>query len=275
MPRKKREPKTKISQKQKSVQAVKQTVKVVVGETKPRKRRAYRRKPAAPAAPAIQPIPQIIQLPAQQQQSPFAMFSPEQFATAISRQFNQRREEQPALAQATAIPQEGQIPMSEPEQEPPSLAQVAMSPEAARAELEAVDERLRSKIESFESAAKSQEKAMEKIPRRERARSLSPASTVMTELPMGTAPRRAPQQPRGEGEILAIAEPSRIPRAPARNKADYIREYIGLTGPSEENRAETMTVVQLKAAISELKRQAGVRTKGKRQASPTETKSLY
>ena len=275
MPRKKREPKTKISQKQKAVQAVKQTVKVVVGETKPRKRRAYRRKPAQPAAPAaplLQPTPQIIQLPAQQQQSPFAMFSPEQFATAISRQFNQRREEQPALAQATAIPQEGQILMSEPEQEPPSLAQVAMSPEAARAELEAVDERLRSKIESFESAAKSQEKAMEKIPRRERPRSLSPASTVMTELPMGTAPRRTS---RGEGEILAVAEPSRIPRAPAKNKADYIREYIGLTGPSEENRAETMTVVQLKTAISDLKRQAGVRTKGKRQASPTETKSLY
>ena len=203
------------------------------------------------------------------------MFTPEQFSRSIADQINQRLAVQPILAEAMRIPQEGRIAMTEPEQEPPSLAQVAMSPEAAIAELEAVDERLRSKIESFETAAKSQEKAMAKIPRRERPRSLSPASTVMTELPMGTAPRRAPQQPRGEGEILAVAEPSRIPRAPAKKKEDYIREYIGLTGPSEENRAETMTVQQLKIAISELKRQTGVRTKGKRQASPTETKSLY
>ena len=130
MPRKKREPKTKVSQKQKQksvqAQAVKQTVKVVVGETKKAKR-AYRRrtKPAEPEQspvqqPLITPIPQVIQLPPQQ--SPFPMFSPEQIGMAISAQLNKRRQEQPVLAEATPIdvPIVGMIAK---EYEQPSLAQ--------------------------------------------------------------------------------------------------------------------------------------------------------
>lgn len=237
MPRKKREPKTKVSQKQKAVQAVKQTVKVVVGETKKAKRPYRRRvKPSQPAPPVqqplITPIPQVIQLPPQQQ-SPFSMFSPEQFATAIASQFNQRREEQPALAEAMVIPQEGTIAMAEPEEQAPSIAMSMMSP-VAKAELEDVDEKLRRKVESLERVRREQADELAK------ARARSPPLSPMYEF----VPPRPEVQP-----------PPPPRKGPYVSKADLERMYFSMTGeePPKMGRDELASVV------NKMRRSAGTK----------------
>jgi len=237
-PRKKREPRTKISQRQKAIQAVKQTVKVVVGETK-KPKRVYRRK-AKPTPPVqqqlITPIPQVIQLPPQQQQSPFSMFSPEQFASAIASQFNQRREEQPALAEAMVIPQEGRIAMREPEQVAPSIAMSMMSP-VAKAELEDVDEKLRRKVESFERVRREQADELAKA----RARSPPPPMSFMSEVP--PPPRGQPPPP---------------PRRTAQyvSRADLAEMYLSLTGePAPTNLKRD----ELAKEVNKMRRSAGTK----------------
>lgn len=232
MPRKKREPK--ISQKQKAVQAVKQTVKVVVGETKKAKRPYRRRaKPSQPAPvqqPIITPFPQVIQLPPQQ--SPFAMFNPEQFSRAIGDQINQRLAEQPVLAEAMVIPQEGRIVMTEPEQQAPSIAMSMMSP-VAKAELEDVDEKLRRKVESFERV------------RREQADELAKARAQSPPL----SPMEVPPPP--------LIQPPPPPRkVPYISRADLAEMYLGLTGeypPTNLKRDE------LAKEVNKMRRSAGTK----------------
>ena len=237
MPRKKREPK--ISQKQKAVQAVKQTVKVVVGETKKAKRPYRRRaKPSQPAPvqqPIITPFPQVIQLPPQQ--SPFAMFNPEQFSRAIGDQINQRLAEQPVLAEAMVIPQEGTIAMAEPEQQAPSIAMTMMSP-VAKAELEDVDEKLRRKVESFERVRREQADELAKA----RARS-PPPRKVST--PMEVPPPPAVQPP-----------PPPRKTVPYISRADLAEMYLGLTGeypPTNLKRDE------LAKEVNKMRRSAGTK----------------
>ena len=234
MPRKKREPK--ISQKQKAVQAVKQTVKVVVGETKKAKR-PYRRR-AKPSQPApvqqqlISPIPQVIQLPPQPQQSPFAMFNPEQFSRAIGDQINQRLMAQPALAEATVIPSEGQIAMAEPEYQAPSIATSMMTPmmsPVAKMEIEQTDESLKRELARV---------------RREQEDEMSKA--------------RARSPPRSEIPPPPAVQPPPPPRktVPYVSRADLAEMYLGLTGeypPTNLKRDE------LAKEVNKMRRSAGTK----------------
>lgn len=229
MPRKKREPK--ISQKQKSVQAVKQTVKVVVGETKktkrPYRRRAKASQPAPVQQPVITPFPQVIQLPPQQ--SPFAMFSPERFSQAIGDQINQRLMTQPALAEATPIPPEGQIAMAEPEYQAPSIAMSMMSP-VAKMEIEQTDESLKRELARV---------------RREQADELAKArarSPPRTEIPPPPPPAVPPPPP-----------PRKVPYI---SRADLAEMYLGLTGeypPTNLKRDE------LAKEVNKMRRSAGTK----------------
>lgn len=145
-PKRKTKPKPKVPQRQKptqsqaqaqaaQAQAVKQTVRVVVGETK-KPRRPYRRRAKVaqpqPLPPMISPIPQVIQLPPQLPQQPFSFFSPEQFAPYIAHQINERLGVQPVLAEAIPLPPEGEITMSKPEREAPSLGQSQIDREFER-----------------------------------------------------------------------------------------------------------------------------------------------
>jgi len=245
MPRKKRE--TKVSQKQKAVQAqaVKQTVKVVVGETKKAKRPYRRRaKPSQPAPvqqPVITPFPQVIQLPPQQ--SPFAMFNPEQFSRAIGDQINQRLAERPVLAEAMVIPQEGRIVMTEPEQQPPSIAMSMMSP-VAKAELENIDEELRRKVESFENVSARQAAEIRKA--RESQRPPSPRPSVLSSSSSSRAstPEAVPTR---------LAAPKRI--RPKPSKATLEQEYFELTGDYPPN----MKYEEIRKEVSRVRRAPGTK----------------
>lgn len=222
MPRKtKKEPK--VSQKQKSTQAqaVKQTVKVVVGEMKKPKRRYRRReKPSQPipqAQTTITPIPQVIQLP--QQQTPFPMFSPDQFSRAIADQINQRLMTQPALAEATPVPPEGQIAMVEPDYRAPSIASSMMP---AKREMEQTDESLQQELDMIRQQ---QEDEMAKAQARMPPRS---------EIPQATTRRKV----------------SYISRA------DLAEMYFGLTG---EYPPTSMKRDDLAKEVNKMRRSAGTK----------------
>ena len=234
MPRKKREPK--ISQKQKAVQAVKQTVKVVVGETKKAKRPYRRRaKPSQPAPvqqPIITPFPQVIQLPPQQ--SPFAMFNPEQFSRAIGDQINQRLAEQPVLAEAMVIPQEGRIVMTEPEQQAPSIAMSMMSP-VAKMEIEQTDESLKRELARV---------------RREQEDELAKARTRSPPPRKVSSPMEVPPPP------LIQPPPPPRKRSSYVSRADLAEMYLGLTGePAPTNLKRD----ELKEIVDQMRRSAGTK----------------
>ena len=234
MPRKKREPK--ISQKQKAVQAVKQTVKVVVGETKkakrPYRRRAKASQPAPVQQPVITPFPQVIQLPPQQ--SPFAMFNAEQFSRAIGDQINQRLTTQPVLAEAMVIPQEGTIAMAEPEQQAPSIAMSMMSP-VAKMEIEQTDESLKRELARV---------------RREQADELAKARARSPPPRKVSSPKEVPPPP--------AVQPPPPPRktVPYVSRADLAEMYLGLTGeypPTNLKRDE------LAKEVNKMRRSAGTK----------------
>lgn len=242
MPRKKKEPK--VSQKQKSVQAqaVKQTVKVVVGETKKAKRPYRRRaKPSKPEPPIqqqlISPIPQVIQIPSVQQQSPFAMFRPEEFASAIASQLNQRIQEQPVLAEAMLVPQEGTIAMTQ-QREVPSLAQM-MSP-VAKMEMEQTDQSLNRELARVR---REQEDEMAKARAREPSTPSSPVRKV-------SFPVEAPPPP-----LVQPPPPPKRKPVPYVPKEDYIQMYISMTGeePPKMGRDELATLV------NKMRRSAGTK----------------
>jgi hypothetical protein len=235
MPRKKREPKTKISQKQKAIQAVKQTVRVVVGETKKAKRPYRRRaKPSQPAPPVqqplISPIPQVIQLPPQQ--SPFPMFSPEQFAASISSQLNKRREEQPVLAEAMPIdvPIVGMIAK---EYEQPSLAQ-QMNKERPMREEPSISSRPTESPESLRPVIREMEETMQQV---------APRQPTLFERVVG---ERRPVEPEEAQQEPAPKKSGYI------NKADLAQMYFAMSGIEPPSKIK---VDELRKEVNRLKKE--------------------
>ena len=168
------------------------------------------------------------------------MFNPEQFSRAIGDQINQRLAEQPVLAEAMVIPQEGRIVMTEPEQQAPSIAMSMMSP-VAKAELEDVDEKLRRKVESFERVRREQADELAK------ARAQSPPPRKVSS-PM-SSPMEVPPPP--------LIQPPPPPRkVPYISRADLAEMYLGLTGeypPTNLKRDE------LAKEVNKMRRSAGTK----------------
>lgn len=234
-PAKKPLQKSKVSQKEGQSQDVKQFVRVVVGETKkakrPYRRRAKASQPAPPVQqPLITPIPQVIQLPPQQ--SPFPMFSPEQFARSISAQLNKSREEQPVLAEATPI----DVPivgMFAKEYEQPSLAQ-QMNKERPMREEPSISSRATESPESLRPVIREMEETMQQV-----------------------APRQPTLFERVVGERRPV-EPEEAQQEPAPKKSGYIRKadlaqmYFAMSGVEPPSQ---MKVDELKKEVNRLKKE--------------------
>jgi len=213
---------------------------VVVGETKkakrPYRRRAKASQPTPPVQqPVITPFPQVIQLPPQQ--SPFSMFSPEQFSRAIGDQINQRLMAQPALAEAMPInvPIVGMIAK---EYEQPSIAQ-QMNKERPVREEPSISSRPTESPESLRPVIQDMEETMQQV-----------------------APRQPTLFERVVGERRPVIEPQvgteEPQQEPAPKKSGYIRKvdlaqmYFAMSGVEPPPK---MKVDELRKEVNRMKRE--------------------